>query len=246
MGARELLLAIWLTSSCKKEDGRRQLVGTGKRPTGGGKTHADISRSLSFSTRYGPHDSTIVRVGISSHCPLTTLANTDNSGEGMLANTDNSGEGMLFNTALRPCRRLAGPRRLDIGFVLYNRSIAKPLVTGSFVQSRHLASKIKRKASKNSDSYESKVASYASDAGKLAQRSAPTLLYEAQSNLPFILGCYFIGGGLIWAGWINNVNSLTSHADVPAYVPVFTAVGCFSMIAVGGWMCLRVCSIDTQ
>ena len=95
-----------------------------------------------------------------------------------------------------------------------------------------------------------KPSQYESTLTILAKKSSPTLLYQASSHLPYILGCYFAGGGIIAMGAFNGYTNfsvpksdLTSGRDVPRHVPIFVNIGSFFMIAVGTYLCLRVSRI---
>lgn len=112
------------------------------------------------------------------------------------------------------------------------KSYAKINSARPFSNLRRLASRTRRPA---------QVISYDNPAGILAKKRTPTLLYKSGSNLPYILGCYFIGGGLLGCAIVNNhTKNLAVATNVPAYVPLATAIGVFGMVAVGSWMCLRV------
>ena len=101
-----------------------------------------------------------------------------------------------------------------------------------YLQNRNLATKQRSPRA---------VLDYEPIAQRLAKKNGPVLLYDAKSNFAYIFGCYFIGFGLIGLGVINNhTKKVAATRDVPAYVPVFTAIGVAGLFGVGGWMCLRV------
>ena len=86
-----------------------------------------------------------------------------------------------------------------------------------------------------------KPAEYESLSEKLALRTSPTLLYQASSYNHYIVACYMVGGFLISVGALNaQTPSFARPGDLPAYVPVFAAVGSFAIACIGFWMCLKV------
>ena len=149
---------------------------------------------------------------------------------------------MLLNASLRPCIGLAAPQRRNLEALRYIRPISTPLVRRVFKQARGLATKIKKQPPAKAVPYVSKITAYEGAARRLAQNPGPTLLYQAHSNLPYILGCYFVGGVLLGCAIINNATKEASiGADVPVWVPLGVAVGQFTMVAFGGYWCLKVC-----
>lgn len=98
-----------------------------------------------------------------------------------------------------------------------------------------------------------KPTDYESTASRLAKKPYPTLLYQSSSHLPYILGCYFIGGGLIAMGAFNGYTTfLVPESEIepnkkfPSYVRIFVNIGAVFMIAVGGYMCLRVRQLSIE
>lgn len=86
-----------------------------------------------------------------------------------------------------------------------------------------------------------KPAAYESLSEKLALRSSPTLLYQASSYNHYIIASYMVGGFLISVGVFNaQTPDFARPGDLPAYVPVFAAVGSFMIACIGFWMCLKV------
>ena len=111
----------------------------------------------------------------------------------------------------------------------------KGSTNGPYSLTRQLATR--RKAPTSFKSYES-------PAQRLAKKG-PTLLYDCGSNAPYIFGCYFIGFSIIGCAIINNHTKGLAEAshqknDVPAYVPLFTAIGVAALFGFGSYMCLRV------
>ena len=148
---------------------------------------------------------------------------------------------MLPAASLQPYWGPASLQRLNIKALLYLRPISRPHTPLSFCQSRSLASRNRMKPPARTAPYNAKVAAYESAAGKLARLSEPVLLYEAQNNLPFMLGCYSIGAFLLTCAIINNhTKHAAVAADVPQWVVLGTAVGQFAMVCFGGYMCLKV------
>ena len=90
---------------------------------------------------------------------------------------------------------------------------------------------------------------YESTAQTLAKKQSPTLLYQSGSHLGYILGCYFAGGGLIGMGVFNSLSAnMVPEGDyndkgtiLPTWLPYFVHTGSLFMVAVGAWICLRVC-----
>ena len=90
---------------------------------------------------------------------------------------------------------------------------------------------------------------YESTAQTLAKKASPTLLYQSGSHLGYILGCYFAGGGLIGMGVFNSLSAnMVPEGDyndkgkiMPTWLPYFVHTGSLFMVAVGAWICLRVC-----
>ena len=92
---------------------------------------------------------------------------------------------------------------------------------------------------------------YEPTATRLAKKASPTLLYQASSNLPYIIGCYVAGGGLIAMGAFNAYTNFSvpkselGHGrNVPRYVPFFVNIGSLFMITIGCYFCLRVCCLQ--
>jgi hypothetical protein len=86
-----------------------------------------------------------------------------------------------------------------------------------------------------------KPAAYESLSEKLALRSSPTLLYQASSYNHYIIASYMVGGFLISVAAFNaQTPEFARPGDLPAFVPVFAAVGSFMIACIGFWMCLKV------
>ena len=92
-----------------------------------------------------------------------------------------------------------------------------------------------------------KPTDYESTAAKLAKKATPTLLYQSNSHVSYIVGCYIIGGGLVCMGTFNGYTNyiipeseLLGSRKVPGYVPTFVNVGAVFLIAAGAFICIRV------
>lgn len=97
------------------------------------------------------------------------------------------------------------------------------------------------KSSKVMPSVIRKSALYESLTEKLALRSSATLLYQASSYNHYIVASYMVGGFLISVAAFNaQTPEFARPGDLPAYVPVFAAVGSFMIACIGFWMCLKV------
>ena len=84
-------------------------------------------------------------------------------------------------------------------------------------------------------------AAYESLKGQLALRSSPTLLYRASSYKNYIVASYVAGVFFTSVGAFNaRTPTFATGGGVPAYVPVFAAVGGFMIICAGCWMLLKV------
>lgn len=139
------------------------------------------------------------------------------------------------------CLDLAARQQRNIKALQYLQPISKFSVQRTFTQARGLAAKARRQRPTKAVPYVSKVTEYESAAKKLARNPSPTLLYQAQTNIPYVLGCYFVGGVLLGCAVINNVTKEASiSADVPPWVPLGVAVGQFTMVGFGSWWCLKV------
>lgn len=124
--------------------------------------------------------------------------------------------------------------------------------TGSsqLVKSRGASKKTRNPLSYNSPKPAAVAPSeYESTAQTLAKKPSPTLLYQSGSHLGYILGCYFAGGGLIGMGVFNSLSAnMVPEGDyidkgkiLPTWLPYFVHTGSLFMVAVGAWICLRVC-----
>lgn len=154
---------------------------------------------------------------------------------------------MFFRASTWPCRDLAAAQHHRPKVILFLQPLSRTLASRAFSQARGLAARAKRQQPTKAVPYESKVAEYENAAKKLARNTGPTLLYQAQNNFPYVLGCYFVGGVLLGCAAINNITKEASlTANVPAWVPAGVAIGQFMMVGFGSWWLLKVRSAMTS
>lgn len=147
----------------------------------------------------------------------------------------------MLNASSWPCMDRAAPQLRNLKALLYMRPISRSLVQRRFSLVPSLAARAKKQLPSKAVPYGSRINEYETAAKKLARNPTPTLLYQAESNVPYILGCYFVGGILLGCAAINNATKKASFkADVAFWVPLGVAVGQFTMLGFGSWWCLKV------
>ncbi len=152
---------------------------------------------------------------------------------------------MFLNASSWPCADLAASQQRTLKALCYLRPPSIIFVQRRVTRPRWLATKAQRQRTTTAVPYASKITQYESAARKLARNPSPTLLYQAQTNITYVLGCYFVGGVLLGCAIINNVTKeMSLTADVPAWVPLGVAVGQFAMVGFGSWWCLKVRYLD--
>lgn len=101
----------------------------------------------------------------------------------------------------------------------------------------------KSNCSKNVSPAVQKAVTYESLNNRLAKRTSPTLLYQAASYKPYVLGCYSVGIALLsMAGFNYQSQFLFPSADLPLHVSYSTAVLSI-MVACGG--CYMIFKVNT-
>jgi hypothetical protein len=136
----------------------------------------------------------------------------------------------LFN----PLKSYQQPRFLSSSTILraLKKSKPTPSLPRAFLENKTSFTPTKTTAS-------SLLTNYQSYAATLAQKSHPTLLYQAPSHAAFILSSYSAAFFCFsYAGFSFYTNYLDAPADLAAWVPIAFGGICFMMAAFGGWLLL--------
>lgn len=84
-------------------------------------------------------------------------------------------------------------------------------------------------------------------AQSLAMRQSPTLLYQVYPQTNFTVGCYIVGGVLVFVSVINFYNEYLHPLERTwAYIPTMMAGICLAMLCLGLFLIRRVRQFQTS